>query len=834
MRRTPQSSAAPRWPRADLLGVAAVLALTAVGAWDLVVGGTVVGQDTAAFFYPMYGFLGEQLRAGNIPGWNPHQFGGAPFAGDPESGWTYLPAMLLFAALPFVLAAKAFVVLHLALAGLATYALGRVLGLGVLGGVAAATVYEFNGLVYGRSVCCPAYVQVSAWFPALLLGAELAVRARSWPARTGGWALTGVAISQILASWLGQGAGYALLALGGYLVYRTLVGPPAARPRPAFLIGLGRLVGHGAVMLGLGVGLAAAGVLPRLAFHGRSNLARGYEGDLAWAADLGGWGSGESAGHLLGRGLYYIGGSTILLAVVGLVLARRRFAAPAWATLTVVALVLAAGKDTPLQEVLSVVAPPFAELHRHWPERVSVILYLGPALLAGAAVAVLAERTARPPRRFWLPPAGMAAVSLAPGLGALVERVDLPGPTGPAALGAGILLTLGLGGFPGTARPRGISRPRPAVPRWAAGRLAPLAQVAILAVDLLASGRHVVAHNNWYGGFHRVDLAEHYDPAGAAAFLQARQGQEPPFRFFGYDPGIVHVDPTHGQQALYRYQYAEPRTTALVVNNRATRFGLDDIQGYNPLQDQRYVELMKALNGRAQEYHGAYVLPEGLASPLLDLLNVRYVVLPANAPPERTDLLRLAEDLPTVYADEQTRVLERLTALPRAWIVHDARQVAPGAALGELAGGTVDPRRTALLEVAPPLLAQPADPQADAAMVTASAPDRLTVRTRTDAAGLLMLSEVYDPGWRAYIDGRRVPVRVADHALRAVPIPPGEHAVELRYEPGSLKLGVAISAASAAALLAALVGVAWIGRRGEGASRRRGTRVAPSLRRQRL
>ena len=35
------------------------------------------------------------------------QFGGAPFAADPQSGWTYLPAMVLFTALP-VSAAKFF------------------------------------------------------------------------------------------------------------------------------------------------------------------------------------------------------------------------------------------------------------------------------------------------------------------------------------------------------------------------------------------------------------------------------------------------------------------------------------------------------------------------------------------------------------------------------------------------------------------------------------------------------------------------------------------------------------------------------------------------------
>ena len=71
-----------------------------VAGWALVTGGIVVGKDTITQYYPWYSYLGERLRSGDIPAWNPHQFSGAPFAGDPLSGWTYLPAMILFTILP--------------------------------------------------------------------------------------------------------------------------------------------------------------------------------------------------------------------------------------------------------------------------------------------------------------------------------------------------------------------------------------------------------------------------------------------------------------------------------------------------------------------------------------------------------------------------------------------------------------------------------------------------------------------------------------------------------------------------------------------------------------
>src|SRR5579884_769294 len=191
-RAAPRSRRA-RWP--DALGVAAVLLLTIVGAWRLVRGGTMIGLDSVAFFYPMWHFLGTQIRAFHVPGWNPYQFSGVPFAGDPESGWMYLPAMLLFALLPLQLAAKAFIVFHLLLAGLGTYALARVLRLTAVGALVAAVAFEFSGFFYDRSACCPAHIEVAAWLPLLLLGAELAIRARSWPSRALWWEWSGFCLS---------------------------------------------------------------------------------------------------------------------------------------------------------------------------------------------------------------------------------------------------------------------------------------------------------------------------------------------------------------------------------------------------------------------------------------------------------------------------------------------------------------------------------------------------------------------------------------------------------------------------------------------------------------
>jgi hypothetical protein len=72
-------------------------------------------------------------------------------------------------------------------------------------------------------------------------------------------------------------------------------------------------------------------------------------------------------------------------------------------------------------------------------------------------------------------------------------------------------------------------------------------------------------------------------------------------------------------------------------------------------------------------------------------------------------------------------------ALPRAWLVHDARQVAPGEPLPLLAGGTVDPRRTALLEAPPPVLGEPNPTNRDEARITRYDADELRIETASSA-----------------------------------------------------------------------------------------------------
>jgi len=767
-------------------GLLGLLALTSVAAIYLLAGGTLVGQDSVTQFYPWYALLGERLRAGDIPGWNPAQFGGAPFAGDPQSGWTYLPAMLAFGLLPFWLAVPVYLVGHVALALGATYALARKLALGVVGSLIAAAAYAYAGPVLGRAPCCPATFQVAAWSPVTLLGLELAIVAASWRARSAGWSLAGLALSQILATWIGQGAYYALLALGAYAVYRTIfvpaAGPDGSLPSPAQRVA--RLALHGSGVLTIGFGLAAAGILPRLEYNAQSNLAGGrYQGAGSWAAAVGGvsWSQLDRAAQ---PSLYYPGGAAIALGVVALLLVRRGLAVPYCAALALGAAILVLPARTPLHVLLYSLLPRFESLHRHWPERVTMVAYIAPALLAGTAVDSL-SRWRRRPRRLLRALALPAVV----GLGLLAESRTNHWPAVAVLLG-----TLLVGA---TLLPRPLAR------------LAPSLLLLLVAGDLMLMNLEL-ARQAPFGGYHRLDVASYDDADGAVAFLRERTRDEPA-RFVGYDPGLSTSE--HGRATLYRSRFADPEVRALLVNNRATLFGLEDAQGYNPVQPARTVDFLIALNGVTQEYHDANVLEAGIESPLLDLLNVRYLLIPAALPPGRDDLQRLSARYPTVYGDDAVRILENREALPRAWLVHQARQLPPDQALMELARGAVDPRQTALLEGSPPPLAPAAIPANDRAVVDSASADSLRLTTRSDAPALLMMSEVAYPAWKATVDGEPASVLTADHLLRAVAVPAGEHTVELRFASSALQIGTWISLATIAVVTGLLLGLPLVARR---------------------
>jgi hypothetical protein len=179
--------------------------------------------------------------------------------------------------------------------------------------------------------------------------------------------------------------------------------------------------------------------------------------------------------------------------------------------------------------------------------------------------------------------------------------------------------------------------------------------------------------------------------------------------------------------------------------------------------------------------------------------------------------------------DGEVLVYENRSALARAFVVHRA-VLASGqdSAIALMQQPDFDPSSQAVVEGTlsdEQMTALAGSPAVDGSSVeiTHYSDDRVELLASMDNPGLLVLSDTFYPGWRAYVDGEEVPIYATDLTLRSIFLPAGEHNVEFEYSPTSFKLGAAVTIASLLGLLIYLTwsptttaARRWLGRRSEG------------------
>jgi len=181
-------------------------------------------------------------------------------------------------------------------------------------------------------------------------------------------------------------------------------------------------------------------------------------------------------------------------------------------------------------------------------------------------------------------------------------------------------------------------------------------------------------------------------------------------------------------------------------------------------------------------------------------LNIRYVVVPVSVIPPATGDDRFKE----VYRNE-VAIFENRKALPRAWVVHKAREIPdPVEARQYLLGRSFKPAEEVVLSGQSPEPFMPPPGSAGKVQIDRYEPSKVKITVSLPTPGYLVLSDSFYPGWRATDNGAPVEIRRANYAFRAVFLTAGEHRVEFRYQPASVRWGIAIS------LLAAIgIAVLW-------------------------
>ena len=704
--------------------------------------------DATFQFFPWFHFMAEGLRDGEIRQWNPTLLAGVPVMPNGNVSPYYPPSWLGAVMSPYD-AYDLFVALHLVIGALGVYALCRAVGArrfpawvaGLLAFTAAFWVHWSTHLVHVAGMVWVPWVLAATWW---LVARPSGRRIAALAVITGLWLLGGSP----------QYLFYGGLALLGWAV-ALLVARRRARLRPAAAF---------ALAMALGALLAAPVVLPTLVTSG--GVARGRETEppahapkreaiRAIVPDA----TGNPADYVfhgsndeLRMDSPFVGVTTALLAgaALGALGLRAGDRGRLLAAAGVVAVVVLAYTGLP-QRILYEVVPGYDRFRSspRW-------LFLLPAFALPLAALGLQDLLAgvRRARVALLATAALAAVAVAGWFA--YEQTQAGAPVeylGRRALLAGAFLVI------------------VAVAGWTA-RSRPAVAAAVLVVAALGE---VAFHTpRWYPSLRKATA---YPDSAATDVAAARGGR------------VIRV--------------GERSTFPPFAPDVPMVYGVADVQGLSvlfPRDYDRFLRLVDDYGLYAEEFNAAPSLDDAahLASPLLDVLDVRTVMAERNVPiPPAYPRLVPHEVEPWVY--------ER-TSPGGAMVVGAASPATEAEMWDRVAAPGWDPSATAaVVGLDGPVNG---DGGVVAALPAPSDQERWDVDAPT--GGFLRVGARWDEGWSATVDGRRAGVLRADGVFRGVVVPPGRHQVRFSYRNSDEMRGRALAGA---ALLAVAVLAVKIPRR---------------------
>jgi hypothetical protein len=788
MTTSTSSSQALGWSRRDWAALALLALLVALFFWRIL---TPNLADRASFpagdfsyqFWAFTTFDARELSAGRLPLWNPYTYAGAPFWADIQSAVFYpfsLLTLLLSGPWGFSLfALEVEAVFHFWLAGVFTYLFVRRLTGHRGAALLSAIVFTFGGYLTGYPSQQLAVLEVDVWLPLLLFFTDRALLDRS---AEGLKLRSRLSLPDALAAGLAWGlallAGHPQSALFTfytatlYILFLALTTGHAPRSaqyaasRGIVTSALRSAALAWGLMLAVGFGLAAVAWLPGLEYMRLSVRAAGFYDKMA-----GGFPLYDPIQMLLpgSVSLYsplYVGVLPLLLAIWA-ALSERRRETIFWGALAAGTFLLSFGGETFLYTPFYLLAPGFSIFRDQ--ERVAFVFSFAMAVLAGFGLKYqisniksqisnqpISQSTNRQPPTSNLqsPISSLQSLISALLVGALGLVVLFfyalndagwkdDSPFNPL-LSRSVWLVILLALMWGAMRLAGSQKLRSA--HYAA--LLPAGFLLLTAFDLFTV--------NW-----RTNVSPGLPEAQTAtpAVVQAIQKDAAPGEIFRV--------------------YNEYR----IYENYGVPYALEDAWGASPLRLARYDEIYHTLRMER----------------LWELLNVKYVIT------WRKELYAPSEIIYQEPKGKDVTYVHRLQKVaPRAWMVYHAETVGDSAALSRLDAFDFDPARMALIppDASVPL-GHPADGQAGSVEILGRTAGWLSLKVVTPADGLLVLSEIDYPGWQATIDGQAVPLVRVDYTLRGIPVPAGEHGVDVTYRPATVMWGGIISMATLGVLIVA-------------------------------
>ena len=226
-------------------------------------------------------------------------------------------------------------------------------------------------------------------------------------------------------------------------------------------------------------------------------------------------------------------------------------------------------------------------------------------------------------------------------------------------------------------------------------------------------------------------------------------------------------------KTIFRFMTTDRR---LFAPNFSISYGLQTVEGYDPLYLSRYAELIAASERGEPDISPPFgfnriITPHNFESKIIDLLNVKYV-------------LSLKDEnsakLVKVFEEGQTRVYENKEVFPRVFMVYDFRVAQDKQEVIELMmDGKINLAKTAILEESPPL-SDLTEGKSEIA-IKEYQENQVKVEVETNKQGILILTDSYYPGWKASIDGKEAKIYRTNYNFRGILLPEGTHQVIFEY-----------------------------------------------------
>jgi hypothetical protein len=293
---------------------------------------------------------------------------------------------------------------------------------------------------------------------------------------------------------------------------------------------------------------------------------------------------------------------------------------------------------------------------------------------------------------------------------------------------------------------------------------------------------------------------------------------------YGITQGIEYTS-TLGVAELYDYEWFFGGFPYTVRGRTAASLGVEEgkkvvyfpRRSYN-IWGTRYFILPQFPNGWMDEFR-AY------AAFLHDTVQVY-------PPPDEFEGPGTSEALKSWVETYDVQIRRNLHDYPRAWVVHDSRGTPPleGKTRAERSGpmqeilydadpiwndttlGVHDPRRVAWIDqderlALGPFLGGQAPRPSETVSVTYPDPHHVELDATLEFPGIVVLADVFYPGWELKIDDRPASIYRVNRLMRGATVPAGRHRLVYTYNPRSFRVGGMVSIAGLTVL--AVLSAAW-------------------------